>query len=1242
MNQKNQANIIVLKRAEIFVTLLLILSVIALLAVLAPKVITVFSIQEEPLLGIQTTFTSQPGSEGKDARIWNGTHASTNYGNDSWLSIADGGADGIISSLIQFNLSSIPSNAIILNANLSLQPDAVLDVAVYRVTQSWDEQTVTWNNKPSCDTVLIDSKTTNNLVRTQFNVTNSVQKFVNGTYTNYGWYLKANKTSIYGMSFYSSDYGTSSYRPKLVVDYYLSCGGGTACSCGDTIISNTILTGNLNCADKGLIIGANDITIDCNGHSITGAGANPGIDITEGGFNRTKINNCTIKNFSYGIYLYSAHNSTINNSNINSTLGIFLDNSNNNKIINSEVRSTFDRTLLLTSSSGNEISNSYFSLAGSSVPVVDIAWYSSNNKLINSTIFASSQAYSGITIEDNSVNNQLNNCTIIADNLINHYYAAIDIAVNNNSLTNTIVRSLGSGTDFSSGASNISVVNMTFNSSAYPTTASFTFSGNIKIDSINAIADSGSLRNISKYLNITNSTAASINLNISYRDSDLEGINESFLKLYKYSGAAWQLVPGSGVDTVRNVVYGTLNSFSVFAPLSGPQCGENITSSMNLLRDMSCNGTALNIGADNLVIDCNGHSITGNGTGNGIDATTAGAGYNITMKNCNIKNFSVSIDADGAASSPGGNGGALTIINSNLNNISCYGGYGNIGDGGNGGNLIITNSSITSIDCPGGDSTGDIGGDGGSITITNSDIVTVKAYGAGGNSMQGGSGGSITIINSSITIADSYGGYGEVNGGSGGNITIINSNLNLTAMLVNLSKANGGNTNGTAGTLKLNNSVFFTNYGKIKFFYVQTNQTAFSSIMSISNDLITLDSDNYPDYNQSSNLTIYNPPVLGSPIIIRNGVECNQSTAPSCYNFTALTLSTVVFNVSSWTSYAISGVSCGNGSVDYGEGEMCDPPIGCTSYYAVNCTYCTSSCQNATNSSGYCGDHIVQSANETCDGGTASCTVGGYSGTKPCNSTCTGYGTCTTTQYCGDGDCNGPETKTSCATDCETGGDGGGGGGGGGGGLPPEEEPLPAPLPGYTLEEVTGYNEFKSITLTAGVNDIIYFTTIDTEQHSITINNIDSGAETVTVTISSEPFEVVLTLGEPVNIDANDDGFDDFTLTLEGFAGEDVLISFKKLAACGDKICESTENSENCCTDCSCESGECKDNSCVTIIQLSPSLGKWLIYGAISAGAIIAIIILILIVRKILKNAESKGKSRFRGKTGKKRKKHRK
>jgi len=105
----------------------------------------------------------------------------------------------------------------------------------------------------------------------------------------------------------------------LVVGWCLAVGAGPAfashVSCGDTITANTTLDSDLvDCPDNGIVIGADDITLDLNGHTIDGDGVlgcdefyacDFGVDNTAGHPGLT-IEDGTIRGFATAVFVFGA------------------------------------------------------------------------------------------------------------------------------------------------------------------------------------------------------------------------------------------------------------------------------------------------------------------------------------------------------------------------------------------------------------------------------------------------------------------------------------------------------------------------------------------------------------------------------------------------------------------------------------------------------------------------------------------------------------------------------------------------------------------------------------------------------------------------------------------------------------------------------------------------------------------------------------------------------------------------
>ena len=150
--------------------------------------------------------------------------------------------------------------------------------------------------------------------------------------------------------------------------------------CGDTIIDDTVLDSNLiDCPGDGIIIGADNIKLDCDGHTIAGPSSGNGIDL------RTRthvtIRNCSVTNFRFGFILIASDGNTlVRNAASNNTInGFEISSSSGNTLVDNTalgnangyvLRTSFDNILkrntasigsngffLTASSSGNTLEN---------------------------------------------------------------------------------------------------------------------------------------------------------------------------------------------------------------------------------------------------------------------------------------------------------------------------------------------------------------------------------------------------------------------------------------------------------------------------------------------------------------------------------------------------------------------------------------------------------------------------------------------------------------------------------------------------------------------------------------------------------------------------------------------------------------------------------------------------------------------------------------------------------------------
>ncbi len=131
---------------------------------------------------------------------------------------------------LQFDLSSIPTTAVVLKAELSLyyhnssaaQP---VDIGAYEVTSSWNDGTITWNVQPTSASTpeyvrKVQATATDYFI--SWYIDDLVQGWIDGSIANYGVVLRDTDetTTKACKGFYASDWVYGPRCPKLVIQYY--------------------------------------------------------------------------------------------------------------------------------------------------------------------------------------------------------------------------------------------------------------------------------------------------------------------------------------------------------------------------------------------------------------------------------------------------------------------------------------------------------------------------------------------------------------------------------------------------------------------------------------------------------------------------------------------------------------------------------------------------------------------------------------------------------------------------------------------------------------------------------------------------------------------------------------------------------------------------------------------------------------------------------------------------------------
>ena len=164
----------------------------------------------------------QPGSEGKDSMVYL-QGPTRNYGTYSQLMV-NYGTGRTVRGIVEFEgLKVITKGSTVNSAVIELYSRANSPrdyFGIYRVTASWQEMVITWSNQPAHYATAYAKVQVPSSGLYKWDVKKLVDEWVQGTYPNYGFILKRDNEGGGSWPYFcSSDHATSTWRPKITVDY---------------------------------------------------------------------------------------------------------------------------------------------------------------------------------------------------------------------------------------------------------------------------------------------------------------------------------------------------------------------------------------------------------------------------------------------------------------------------------------------------------------------------------------------------------------------------------------------------------------------------------------------------------------------------------------------------------------------------------------------------------------------------------------------------------------------------------------------------------------------------------------------------------------------------------------------------------------------------------------------------------------------------------------------------------------
>jgi parallel beta-helix repeat protein len=183
--------------------------------------------------------------------------------------------------------------------------------------------------------------------------------------------------------------------------------GGGGLYCGAYVTHDVTLQHDISgCVDGGIIVAASGVTVDLNGHTITGLGEGDGIAAS--GVTGVTIKNGSVVNFEAGLRLTGVQNSRVVDTrfSMNSDASAWVEGSTGNKFLRNTMTDNGDGGFRLIASNRNRIAAN--TVSGASDSGVMMEELSSHNRLVRNQIRLAGE---GIKVEGGSHNRVFRNTT---------------------------------------------------------------------------------------------------------------------------------------------------------------------------------------------------------------------------------------------------------------------------------------------------------------------------------------------------------------------------------------------------------------------------------------------------------------------------------------------------------------------------------------------------------------------------------------------------------------------------------------------------------------------------------------------------------------------------------------------------------------------------------------------------------------------------------------------------------------